>query len=128
MNFISPDLDIHPLKITKDNTQYLHFKFKGKFTEETSQAASKAWTQHMSEHSSAQFEFVWDCTEMSGFELKARKEWYKAMQNNKERIEKVYVVSDKLMIRSAAKVMLQFFGIHSEINRSSDELPSTMRL
>lgn len=127
MNFISPDLDIKLIKNTDSINDCIYFKFKGKFSQETSKAGSDVWSSYMAENSSKSFEFVWDCSSMTGFELQARKEWYSAMQNHKDRITKVYMISDKLMIRSAAKVMLQFFGIPSEISRTGEQLPKAIR-
>ncbi|MEO9485438.1 MAG: hypothetical protein ABJG47_18405 [Ekhidna sp.] len=128
MNFISPQLDIQSIKTTHTGSQCLYFKFKQKLTQEASKAGSQAWSQYMNEEAGSSFEFVWDCLEMTGFELQARKEWYNTIQNHKNQIAKVYVVSDKLMIRSAAKVMLQFFGIPSKITRSDNELPSSIHI
>ena len=128
MNFVSPELNIRLLKNINTQHQCLYFQFIGKFSTQTSIAGSKAWSEFFEDHPDEQIEFVWDCKEMTGFELNARKEWYKTMQLYKKRVSKVYVVSDRLMIRSAAKVMLQFFGIPSEINRSEEELPSAVRI
>ena len=128
MNFVSPQLNIKEIKQLESNRKALHFQFIGKFTKETSVAGSNAWTQFMNEHPAKEFEFVWDCTDMTGFEISARKEWYKAMQSYKHRIKKAYVVSSQLMIRSAAKVMLQFFGIPANIYRTEDELPKAVKL
>lgn len=128
MNFISPQLDIHVLKNLDTNNQCLYFKFNGKFTEETSIAGAKAWSNYMDEKPHEEFEFVWDCKEMSGFEVSARKEWYNAIQKYKDRIAMVHVISNQIMIRSAAKVMLQFFGIQSTISRSDEGLPKTIRI
>lgn len=127
MNFISPELRIKELKQIASDKKVLHFQFEGKFTKETSIAGSQAWTQAMRENENRLFEFVWNCSNMTGFELSARKEWYDAMQGFKQRIAKVYVISDRIMIRSAAKVMLQFFGIASEIFRSEADLPKNMQ-
>ena len=128
MNFISAQLDIHVLKNMDIKTTFLYFKFKGKFTEETSIAGSKAWASFLNERPNEKIEFVWDCEEMTGFEINARKEWYETMKGYKDQIKMVYVISNNLMIRSAAKVMLQFFKIPSEINRSGDQLPKTLQL
>lgn len=128
MNFISPELNIQLLKNLNNDTKCLHFKFREKFKVETSVSASKVWTNFLDEHPNEHVEFVWDCVGMTGFELEARKEWYEAMKNYKDRISKVYMISDKLMIRSAAKVMLQFFGIPSKIERSSESLPSLAQM
>lgn len=127
MNFVSPELNIHEIKLIDSNRIALHFKFIGKFTQQTSIAGSRAWTQFMDENPPKEFEFVWDCTEMTGFELSARKEWYNAMQGYKHRIAKAYVISEKIMIRSAAKVMLQLFNIPSKVYKSGEELPKAIQ-
>ncbi len=127
MNFISPELNIHEIKNLNSNRKVLHFEFVGKFMKTTSVEGSKAWTSFMDENETKEFEFVWDCTQMTGFEISARKEWYDAMQGYKGRIVMAYVISDKIMIRSAAKVMLQFFGIPSQIFRTHLELPESIR-
>ncbi|GAB4232428.1 MAG: hypothetical protein Tsb0034_05210 [Ekhidna sp.] len=128
MNFISPQLKIKALKNPETEQKCLYFRFTGKFTEETSKAGSKAWTDYLREHPGENVEFVWDCKDMTGFEISARKEWYNAMQGFKKRIVKTYVISDQIMIRSAAKVMLSFFGIPSEIGRSGMLLPKGISL
>lgn len=128
MNFISPQLDIHVMKNMDNTNTCLYFKFNGKFTKETSVSGSQAWARLMEENPDKEFEFVWDCQEMTGFDVSARKEWYNTMQKYKDRIAMVYVISNQLMIRSAAKVMLQFFGISSNISRSDESLPTGIRL
>ncbi len=121
MLFISPDLEIKIIDDLED-INCMHFVFKGKFSVATSISASACWSNLLSENPNIHYDFIWDCTQMTGFELQARKEWYNAIQKHKNQIKKVYVISDKLMIRSAAKVMLQFFGIKSQIARSNDNL------
>ena len=128
MNFISPELDIKLLKNVETQNHCIYFKFKGKFSEEASIAGSKSWGQYMDEKPNQKFEFVWDCEQMTGFELNARKEWYTAMQKYKDRIAMVYVIANGIMIRSAAKVMLEFFRIPSKISKSDEFLPASIKL
>ena len=127
MDFISPELFIREIKQSNTTKRVLYFQFKGKFSKNSSVEGSKHWTNELEKASSQTYEFIWNCTEMTGFELSARKEWYDAMQGFKQQISKVYVVSDRIMIRSAAKVMLQFFGIANEIVRSEQELPVSIQ-
>lgn len=127
MNFDSPQLTIMEIKNLESSRKTLHFRFQGKFTKATSVSGSEAWTQFMNEYPTKEFEFVWDCTDMTGFEISARKEWYHAMKDYKHRIKKAHVISNQLMIRSAAKVMLQFFGIPANIYRTEEELPKAVR-
>ncbi len=74
MNFLSPELNIHEIKNVNSDNKVLHFEFVGKFMKKTSVEGSKAWTGFMDEHVQHAFEFVWDCTQMTGFEINARKE------------------------------------------------------
>ena len=103
----------------------LHFSFKGKFTEEASISATQSLSAEFDSNPSITYSFLWDCMKMEGFEIAARKEWYRCMKIYKKRISKVCVVSDNILIRGAARVMLQFFGIPSAIVKSYDELLET---
>lgn len=128
MNFTSQELTIHQTKNASNQHLCLYFQFTSKFTQKTAESASEAWKEFMNKHPNDTFELVWDCMDMNGFEISARKVWYDTLTNFKGRIAKVHVVSGNLMIRSAAKVMLKFFGITSEISRSKEELPESIRI
>lgn len=120
MNFTSPGLDIIKHSKNEPNSYLLSFTFKGKFTTETSVKGSDYWSSLFDDYPEASFEFEWNCLQMAGFEINARKEWYKSMQRHKNRIKKVTVICDHLMIRSAARVMLKFFNIPGEFKRSME--------
>lgn len=98
----------------------MKFNFTGKFTTEVSIKATAYWSSVFDKDPNQQYEFIWDCTQMEGFEINARKEWYKNMQKYKHRIAKVLVICDQIMIRSAARVMLKLFGIPSEMKKSHE--------
>lgn len=100
----------------------LQFTFKGKFTELASMSATASWTEHLDGFPNARFVFIWDCTDMTGFEIGARKEWYRALKVYKNQISEVKVVAKNLLIRGAARVMLEFFGFKGQIVRTFDEL------
>jgi hypothetical protein len=124
MNFISNQLDIRVLNDVASPHPCIYFQFKGKFTEQASIAGCRTWSTEMDAKPSEAFEMVWDCRSMEGFELNARKEWYNCMMKYKDRIAKVHVLGGSLMIRSAAKVMLNFFKLPNEIHKSIDQLPA----
>ena len=120
MEFSSDQLDI------KDNPELsencLHFRFKGKFTVQTSIEGTQAWAQEFDSNPKTNYCMLWDCSEMTGFEPAARKEWYNCMTKYKGRIKEVNVIAKNLIIRGAAKVMLEFFGLKSRVVKSMDEL------
>jgi hypothetical protein len=109
----------------KFGSHALHFIFKGKFTEEASKISSEAWRDEFNNNFQINdYAIIWDCLQMNGFEIGARKEWYSTLSSFSKRIRKVYVVSDSILIRGAARVMLNFFGMKSEIVSSYDQIRS----
>lgn len=99
----------------------LHFKFKGKFTEEASRQSSRAWHEEMDANPLNQYVLIWDCLEMAGFEISARKLWYEYMNLHKKQIEHVVVISGSILIRNAARVMLEFFGLSSTVVKTHEQ-------
>lgn len=120
MIYTSDSLDIKESLDSGHNV--LEFTFKGHFTEMASKRGGEFWSQVFDEDPSRNFELIWDCTDMSGFDPKARKEWYNCIQSYKHRIDLVHVVSKSLIIRGAAKVMMEYFRIKSNMVRSYDEI------
>jgi hypothetical protein len=100
----------------------LRFNFKGKFSENASISASASWSEFMRHHPDQSFILIWDCSEMTGFEVNARKEWYRTMKEWKPQIKEVNVVSRNLLIRGAARVMLDFFGLKNQIVKKFEDL------
>lgn len=101
---------------------HVYFTFKGKFSEAASIAATKVMCDTFEIKKDITYTFTWDCRDMTGFEPAARKAWYGCMKENKPKLAMINVISDHLLIRSAAKVMLEFFGIKSTIYRDNTEL------
>lgn len=100
----------------------IHFVFKDKFTQDASDGATKYWSGLFDENPSSSYSFIWDCSQMSGFEPSARTIWYAAMKKHKNRIEHVTIISPSILIRGAARVMMEVFGVKSKMLRSIDDL------
>ena len=126
MKFLSKVIDIE-----SDNYQdekSLYFKFKGKFTEEASTQATQAWHEELNRNPLTKYVFVWDCYEMSGFEITARKIWYKYMGVHKRQLEEVVVISRSIIIRNAARVMLEFSGVRTTVIKSHEQFEKLKEL
>lgn len=119
MNFVSSNIEIDSGYYQEDHC--LYFKFKGKFTEAASILSTKSWHQEMSQNPFIHYVFVWDCEEMTGFELSARKLWYEYMNMHKTQIDRVVVISKSILIRNAAKVMLEFFRLNATVVKSREK-------
>lgn len=100
----------------------LHFVFKGKFTEKASELSTSAWKEEVSKNAGSKYVLVWDCLKMDGFEIGARREWLECMKVLKHSIHSVVVVSDNVVIRGAAYLMLKLFTFESTVVKSFDEL------
>ncbi len=101
----------------------LVFKFIGKFTEEASIEGTRVWKKEFDENPDIEdWVLIWDCLEMTGFEISARKEWYKYLKDSNPRIEFVVIAAKNVLIRGAARVMMDFFGLKSQIVKSLDEI------
>jgi hypothetical protein len=120
MNFSSRHLDITDHSELMPNCYY--FKFKGKFTEEASIAGGQAWDLAFAEDNNNQYHLIWDGSEMSGFDVGARKEWYKAVKRNMYKISDVTVISYSVFVRGAVRVMLESFGIKYRMISAINEL------
>ena len=101
---------------------HLEFRFYGYFSADASQRAAMVWGEVFENNPEMTYSLVWDCSQMTGFDPAARKEWYRTLKKYKSRIIDVVVISPSLLIRSAARVMLEFFGLGSRIARSRQEL------
>jgi len=96
----------------------LKFVFKGKFTQDASELSTQVWEKHFAAYKNQKFIMIWDCQEMTGFELSARREWLKHMHHLHHQIDRVIVVSNSIMIRGAARLMLKLFSFKSELYES----------
>jgi len=120
MTFKHPKIDIRLASEMGQNCIY--FVFKDKFTLDASIKATQHWAGIFEDNTETSYSFIWDCTEMSGFEPAARKEWYAAMKKYKNRISLITIISPNLLIRGAARVMMEVFGIKSNMFKTKEEL------
>ncbi len=120
MGLSSENLEIHLNPEFGSNC--LQFTFIGKFTEQASIEGTRVWSEIFDQNPGKYYSLFWDCTDMTGFEPAARNEWYRAMKIYKPRIIEVTVISKNIIIRGAAKVMLEFFGLKSKVVKSLEEI------
>ena len=122
MTFVHPKISIRLAPEVSNNC--IWFDFKDKFTLDASVRATQYWSGLFESNPEVSYDFIWECSEMSGFEPSARKEWYRAMQLYKSRISHITIISPHFLIRGAARVMMEVFGIKSRMLKSKEELMS----
>ncbi|HCX23405.1 MAG: hypothetical protein CMB80_06860 [Flammeovirgaceae bacterium] len=103
----------------------VNVRFIGKFTESTSIESTTVWKQTFQKHPKAKFIMVWDCMDMTGFEMSARREWLKHMHELHGQIDRIIVISDSVLIRGSARLMLKLFRFKSEMFNSHHDVWDT---
>ena len=100
---------------TLHGEQCLRFDFKGKFDLATCKEAVNTWQNEFARLNGRQIPIIWDCSNMSGFDVEAQREWVKWMKGLSHQIEKVIVIADNIVIRGAARLILKLFNFKSDV-------------
>lgn len=114
---------LNKVDITQDHLlskNCIKFTFQGKFTTQACHEAVEEFKLKFS-NSLAPFNFIWDCTSMSGFDLAARKEWIEFMNSLEGKLGKVNVISDNIVTRGSARLLLKLFQLEGEVYKNYAE-------
>lgn len=106
----------------------MHFKFKEQFNKEASSLATKAWTDQFEKDPDTTFTHIWDCTRMKEFDYDAKDAWLQTLSKYSARIEHIYVVSDSILFRGAARVMSKLSKLNLEACKSFEEMEANLIL
>lgn len=101
-----------------------YFSFIDFFSKEESEYLVELVTPHFSKDLNQQFIQVWDCTEMSSFEMGAKNAWQKMLKLYKTQIHSVYLISDNQIIRLAGRLMSAVVNFPLHILKSNEGLPT----
>lgn len=113
-------MSINRVKIGwNENDTQLHFTFPEVLSKKAAIQAIAEWSSCM-QRSYGETILVWDCTTMRDYEPMARILWQQALKEHKEKVEKIYLISDSKVIRLAANLM-SLFGSTTIIPLKSTE-------
>ena len=87
---------------------FLHFD--GHFSADHAQQAISVISP-MVEKTEGKITMVWECSDMAGFDTAAREDWQIFIKDIRSKIERIHLVSKKIVIRSGAMVIGIFAGI-----------------
>lgn len=113
--------EIRVLGLKAQRRQFLFFDFYGHFGIDAASTGCEAWTQYLHTVSGASVH-IWNCHKMSGFEMRAKDIWMQQMKAHMDRIEKVVLISDQILIRGSARLMSKFIRKPLNIYKSADEM------
>ncbi len=120
----SPVFKDESLEIRKTHDRgrdFLTFTFKGKLTLYTCEEACYAIVGVKEVDPSTSYTHIWNCENMTGFDQKAKKRWMHTMDEMQRQIAEVWLISDKMLIRGAARLMSKFSEHQLKTFKSLDE-------
>jgi len=100
--------------------RYLLMHFTGHFSADNARNAISTISPLITK-AERKITMVWECTGMAGFDIAAREAWQIFIRDIKSKIEKIHLVSNKLVIRSGAVVIGIFAGIRIATWATLDE-------
>jgi len=110
------------LKKGKDaGNAILHFTFKGKFNEDASVAATAKWRQVCDENPDQAYVHIWECSQMTGFDQKAKSLWMEHMKKYAKQMDKIILISENILIRGAARLMSKVTQHRLEVRKNLDD-------
>jgi hypothetical protein len=116
----SPNVDVSINPRYRGNCMY--FQFKGTFDKNASQKSTKAWETEFGSNPTKKYKHIWDCTQMKDFDLDAKKSWSDTLEKFESRIEVIYVVSESIIIRGAARLMTKFSRYNLKVFKTVGEM------
>jgi hypothetical protein len=110
--------------ITIDNREYPQFDFRGHLDDDSAAEAIKRWNDEMTKtkQNRTKISIIYNCIEMTGFDTNARRNWQDIIKMHKDQIEVIWLVSDNIFIRTAAKTMGLISGFPINATKSLSEI------
>lgn len=106
-----------------NNEDCLKFTFNNKLKEQDAYEGVKEWEDIFSSVDSDQKSvIVWDSTQMSGFENKARIIWQKGLKKLKKQISVIWLITDSKAIKAGAKLMSLFTSFEIKVVKSEKDI------
>ena len=118
LNSINVDVSINP----KYSGNCMYFQFKGTFDKNASEKATKVWSDEFQKNPTKNYKHIWDCTEMKDFHFDAKNAWSETLSKFESRIDIIYVVSESIVIRGAARLMTKFSSYNLKVFKSIGEM------
>ena len=98
---INPQIEL----CIEDKSSCLRFSFNGSLVEEEAKNAVDEWRRIFKSKRNQKLDLVWDCNKMTGYDPGARLVWQNALQELKDQISSIWVVSKSSMVRSGAMII-----------------------
>ena len=117
--------EVTVLWVKKGEKNVLKFTFLGDLTEESASLALTRWRSEFSKiDKGTKVDLIWNCLEMRKYSGKSAKLWKQAMSAMKDKIDKVWLVTNNTFIRMGAKTVTFLLPIQLNVISSEKEIPT----
>ena len=93
---------------TLEDKKCLTFKFQGKLTAQVAQEALLQWNEEFEKDKEGGVCMLWDCTNMTGWDMSSRIQWQKALKKHKMRISRIWIISNSPKVKLGAQMIIAF--------------------
>ncbi|MDJ0644610.1 MAG: hypothetical protein QNJ57_01375 [Flavobacteriaceae bacterium] len=100
----------------------LQFTFAGIFREADARDAIAEWKTLFKEKPKTKITIVWHCLAMKNYEAKARVLWQETMQELRDQIGLIWLVTDSVIVQAGAEIMSFFVFYDLKVVASIEEL------
>lgn len=91
----------------------LKFDFKGDFDLQTCILANKVWERELEVKPNQKQVIIWDCTLMSGIDVKAKAEWMNQLALMTKNIDQLIIISESNFLSENIESSLKHLGFKS---------------
>jgi hypothetical protein len=92
--------------------KFIKFTFKGLLTHTAAKSADGLWRENVSPNQNNRVNLIFDCHNMHDYEPLARTHWQKLLQQHRNQIDQIWVLSDSKLIKAGAAIM----GVFTSFN------------
>jgi hypothetical protein len=108
--------------LKKSGNEYLNFTFEEKLIKKNAIAAIEKWREAFQSKSGEKIVLVWDCLKMTGYDKESRILWQNALNEMKDQIAGIWLITRSNLIQVGAGVLSVFTSLEIHSVSSMDEV------
>lgn len=102
--------------------EYLYFKFGVFLLASHAKEMTAQWKTELEKNPGRKVSIIWDCLEMKDYDNQARVVWQQAINETKDRIDAMWVITNNIFINIGANIIGAIDGVRINAVRGMDEI------
>ena len=108
--------------IERGGKSCLKFTFQESFVANDAESAITEWRDALKTKPGERIVHIWDCLAMKDYEQQARTAWSEACKEFSGQIDRIWVVTNSLLIKMGATVISVFSSLNISVVKSEDDI------